>query len=657
MLALLGLATWALSHSYLGIFHDAGLYTLQALAHLRPQSLPEDVFLKFGSQDHFTIFSPLYASVSRLLGVEHAAAALTLTFQLALLLGAWVLARNVAPAAVGTPMPALIGLLGVVVLIAVPGYYGADRVFTCIESFLTPRMAAEALTLGSLAVALSSQPSNRVTRRLGSLGLLFAAALLHPVMAAAGIAALFCLYVALPRPRLAIVLAAAGLLVIATAAFAMPSGIWGRFDEVWLDLVRHRSPYLFLAHWQLDDWARTAVTLATLTSGYYTAQNVRARTLCVITLVTVVSGLALTLIACDELHLVLFTQLQPWRWTWLGTVVAALILPATVLTLWGKEQAVTGRSTALLLIAAWIFASNAYALVAAVAALSALAFLHRLKLSEARWVFWGACGMLAIALVWRVASNLEFTDAHYLDPTIPLWIRRAMSFAHDGSAPMAVILLAFGLARIRRGRPSPVELGGPTERFGVAALTLLAALAAAVCVTLVPQTWHHWTALEYPPSQVARYAALRDRIPPGAEVFWPELPVGIWMLLNRPSYLSVIQTSGLMFSRRTALELNRRARALSPAVNPGTFLNWDSAGTGMMLSKQQLLQACSTGEFDFLVTGADLGRASVAAVPFATGPASVIGAASKAIRLYRCRARGDPLERRASQARAAAAST
>src|ERR1700732_4754496 len=98
---LVGIATWALSHSYRGIFHDAGLYTLQALARLHPDSLAEDAFLKFGSQDGFTIFStifsPIYATASRLLGVELAGAMLTLVFQWTLLAGAWILARAVMP--------------------------------------------------------------------------------------------------------------------------------------------------------------------------------------------------------------------------------------------------------------------------------------------------------------------------------------------------------------------------------------------------------------------------------------------------------------------------------------------------------------------------------------------------------------------------------
>jgi hypothetical protein len=146
VVGLVGIATWALSHSYRGIFHDAGLYTLQALARLHPGSLSGDVFLKFGSQDGFTIFSPLYAAASRMLGVEFAAATLTLALQGALLAAAWILARAV--------MPFSMAIFGVAVLIAVPGDYGPDRIFTCIEPFLTPRMGAEALVLGRFAMRM-----------------------------------------------------------------------------------------------------------------------------------------------------------------------------------------------------------------------------------------------------------------------------------------------------------------------------------------------------------------------------------------------------------------------------------------------------------------------------------------------------------------------
>ena len=603
MVILVCLASWALSHVYWGLFHDAGLYTLQALAHLRPGSLPQDVFLRYGSQDRFTLFSPLYASVIRGLGVEPGAAALTFLFQVGFLAGSWALARAV--------MPKSFALLGVAVLVAVPGYYGSDRIFSCIEPFLTPRMAAEALTLAGLAAAMRG-------RRTVCAVFVAVASILHPIMAAAGIAALLCMFVAVPRPRLAMMLTAAGLSLIVIEACVMPSGEWGRFDDAWLGFVHARSPYLFLLHWGLDDWCRVAVLLATLIAGERALAMHQARMLCRITLLTVLAGLALTLVSCDWLHLVLFTQLQPWRWQWLGIVVTALLLPQILAVLWNRGVDAEGRTTALLLIAAWIFASNEYALAAAGAGVASLACARRLKPGEARLVCWGAGGLLAIAVVWRVATNLEFTDAHYLDPQMPLWLRRAMSFTHDGTMPFAVIALSSWLGRCSQ------------RRLATTLLTAIAGFAIAACISLVPNTLHSWTSREYPNEQVARYTAFRKHIPSGSDVFWPEAPVGVWLLLDSPSYISVIQTSGMVFSRQSALELNRRAHALSASVSPAAFMGGDSSGTGMTLSKMQLEQACATDEFAFLVTSVDLDRQPVEVIP-------TPGSSSRRMRLYRCR--------------------
>jgi hypothetical protein len=589
---------WMLSHSYRGIFHDASLYTLQAQAHLSAESLSKDVFLRFGSQDRYTMFSPLYAAASRLMGTEPAAALLTLAFQAALLTCAWILARTV--------MSAPLALLGVAVLLAIPGDYGPDRIFTCIEPFLTPRPAAEALVLTSLAAALS-------TRTTLALALIAAAALIHPIMASAGIAALLCIYFAIPHPRKALALGAVTMLSLVTLAHAIPTSIGGQFDQTWLSLVKERSPYLFLSYWDLDDWSRVAVTLATLIVGTLTLPNGSIRTLCQTALITTAAGLALTLVACDLLHLVLFTQLQPWRWQWLGTVVGALLLPQILGKQW--QAGMAGRTTALLLVAAWVFALGEFALIASLATISSVAVLKRSTPRETRLVFWGGIGMLAIAVVWRMASNLEFTDVHYLDTNIPLWLRRAMSFVHDGTAPMAVVGLAWWLSRSTRG---------------YVGLTVLAALATAALAALVPQTWTRWTAREFPPQLAAHFAPWRQIIPPGAEVFWAESPLATWLLLDRPSYLSELQTSGLVFSRNAAIELQRRAGILGAILPPKLFLGWNSAGAGLRLSSQQLQDICQLAAFEFLVTSVDLGVSPAAFLPSNSGPAS------KGLRLYHC---------------------
>jgi hypothetical protein len=592
-LLLLCVLIWALSHPYRGLIHDAGLYTLQAMAHLHPGTLAGDVFLRFGSQDAYTIFTPLYAGVIRMAGVEHAAAALTLCAHLGVFISGWFLARAVSP-----PRMAL---LGVCVLIAIPGYYGADHVFTYFESFLTPRMFAEALVLASLACLLR--------QRLAAAVLLTVAAMLvHPIIATAGCAALLCATVAIPYPRVACVAAAVGLGVAALVS--------GSIDAPWLQLITERSPYLFLGNWHLEDWARCAVALATLCAGCGSYVEPKARQLCRVVLIATLAALVLTGIACDGMHIVLLTQMQLWRGLWLATAVAALLLPLIALRSW--QSGLSGRSTCALLLAAWLFGSNAPALQVLVLLGAASVLGRYLAPAHFRWVYRGACGLLAVAVLWRVASNLTFSEAYYLEPSVPLWIRRAMSFVHDGSVPAA---LAAGLVWLGTRQPG---------RSAAIILSSAMALCIAAVLWLAPLTWRAWNYQEFSPQSIMQYAPLRAALPPQAEVFVPEGPLGAWLLLDRPSYLSVIQTSGFVFARTAAFEFHRRAMALDAALPAGVFMGWDSGGTSLSLSVAQLQRVCASGASLYLVTNADLGVPALATVPRDSGPARPV------TRLYRC---------------------
>src|SRR5687768_15276438 len=78
-------------HPYLGITHDARLYTLQALNHLRPDLYGNDVFLRYGSQDDYTLFTRLHAVAIAWLGIEPAAAVLTFISHSAFLAAAGLL--------------------------------------------------------------------------------------------------------------------------------------------------------------------------------------------------------------------------------------------------------------------------------------------------------------------------------------------------------------------------------------------------------------------------------------------------------------------------------------------------------------------------------------------------------------------------------------
>ncbi len=581
VLVLLWAITWSVSHPYHGILHDGRLYTLQALARLHPDSLPQDVFLRFGSQDQYTLFSPLYAALIQWIGLEPAAAALTAALQLSLVLGAALLARQVVS---GKSV-----LLGVSLLIAIPGTYGSDTIFTCIEPFVTPRMGAEALVLASLAAALGGRA------RL-AMALLVPAILLHPLMAAAGLAGLLCLYVAIPRPGLAAALACGAPLLLIAVSWTLASGPFSRFDATWLELVKQRNPYLFLERWSLREWGQTAVSLVTLAVGAVVLTD-GARKLARIALLTALGGLALTLLACDWLQLVLFTQLQPWRWQWLAVVVAALLLPAVAVACWSKGPA--GRTAVLLLAAAWVFGSGLAALLTALS-VAATPLLARLRPSEARLLLYGASGLLSIALAQSFALSSLFTEVFFYDPQTPLWIRRTAVFVHDGTLPFALALIATLLASHPRG---------------TAGLIVLGVLAFATFAALLPEIradwWHH----KYSIQLQARFAPWRALIPPGKNVFWSELTAETWFLLERPSYLSVLQTTGVLFSRPAAMEMKRRADALRAVVPPKSYLDLSGGGAGIGPTRQQLEIACATGEFEYMVSHTALSRPALATLP------------------------------------------
>jgi hypothetical protein len=594
VIALITGVTWSLTHAYRGIFHDSALYTLQALAHLQPE-LAQDVFLRFGSQDRFSFFSPLYAAAITCLGTENAAAFLTLLSQLGLLAAAWYAARGA--------LDRTFAALGAGAFACVPGFYGSGRIFSCIEPFLTPRMLAEALILAGIGCMLRSKWRTAAV-------LTITAAAMHPVMALAGVVAMACPYLA-RHPRSASLLAAAAVVIVLAAAVA-PPGPWGRFDAAWLALVEARSPYLFLEHWTDEDAGRVLVALTTLLLAALYLDRPRSRLLAGMALATGTLGICLTAVACDWLRLQLPTQAQPWRWMWLATVCAALLAPRTVFVLWGRQRC--GRTTAALLLAAWLFAAGSLATVACLLAATSI-FAARLRPAYLRWLQAGAGAALLLAILWRVASNLEFSDMFYLDAHLAPWLRRVQSFAGDGSAAIALLALVAWLG------------AGTRRRIACAAAGLAAVLAALLIVP--PSSWS-WTVREFDTEPARLIAAWRAIIPSEAEVFWPEAPpADTWILLNRRSYVSSMQSSGVVFSRAAAMELNRRAATLASVITPHWFMGWESGNVSLLLSREQLQSLCGLEQFDFLVTRAVI-DAPVAARATAPGKAPPL-------LLYRCR--------------------
>jgi hypothetical protein len=527
-------AVWILQRPYRGLNHDSVLYALSALARLHPM-LTHDVFLRFGSQDSYTVFGPLFAAAVRALDLEPAAALLTLLGQIAFFVAGWALARRV--------MSARLALLAVGLLISLPSDYGALQDFNYIEGFLTPRQMAEALVLASLAMTLADR------RIVGGICLL-AGMLFHPIMAFAGLVTLFCLYVAIPRPRIALLIASVAFTVSLGTALLAPIGPLRSFDAAWLDRV-YANGYLFMSQWSIRDWSHFCVPAGVLIVGVLASHAPVARKLCGASLLTAAAGIFATLIFCDLLHVVLLTQMQPWRWLWLAQVMAVLLLPLIVLDCWRID--LLGRAAVVLLASAWALrnlpASPGIVLAAIVCAASAA----RLKdWRYARLISIGCNALLVLALLIDLLPHA----LQGIDPLAPSSFSGRLVqwmgvWAGDGLPYVLILGVVCWLGTRRQ-----VSLGA----------TLLAAAAIFVCV-LAPAGWHSWTTYEYTPALRARYAPWREVIPTNAEVFWATSPVSVWYLLERADYWSPPQSAGDIFSREKALETQRRALSVLSALD------------------------------------------------------------------------------------------
>lgn len=597
------LAGWMLLHPFWGITHDSILYSFQALARLHPDTLGHDIFLRFGSQDQYTLFSPLYAAAIRTFGLEPAGAILTLLAHLLFFSSAWLLARRF----VSTEL----ALLAVGLLIVLPSGYGAYYIFNYTEDFLTPREPAEAFVLAGLAAAVAN-------RYVWSLVAIAAAMALHPIMGFAGLLMLLTLRVAIPRPRLAIGVTCLGLVALACVAYLSPTGPLARMDDTWLHIVRQRSRFLFILDWSADDWARTLLPYGVLAVGL--ASTTRSvRVFCLAALTTALLGVTLSLVAGDLLHIVVVLQAQAWRWQWVANVIAVLLMPAVCRELWAANP--LGRSAVLLLIAAWISRGQsvvACSFLVGSAFACAIASRRNVRFAHERFVLKGAGAAIFVFLVATVASKLQLLAVNPIvfDDPGPLVLQLTREWATDGIIP-AAILIAVWLA----GRRWNNRLAGGT----------LLAAASIACALLLPSAWSAWTQQSYPRQEYEAFAPLRATIPSDAEVLWPDAPpIEAWYLLERQSYVSGAQTAGLVFSRAAALAMYRRVGLVSALVRGQQFDDWTPKTPSHLTPEQKLRSACTAPDLEYVMSWTNLGPPALASyLPNSHHP-------KVRARLYRC---------------------
>jgi hypothetical protein len=586
-LALLPVTLWLLMHGYHGITEDGQIYAFQAYARLHPQ-LAADLYLQNTSQDQFTLFSPLYGWFIGLLGLENAARLLTLTFTV------WFLAATYgfALAVVGRDA----ALLAVAFLLIVAGDYGGSGVFQILDPFLTARLPAEALIISALFCH---------ARRMNVLGLLLtlAALFIHPLMALPGLLTIVCLWLPL---RMSVAGATGGVLVtltLAVLAVKAPafSHVLTVMDGSWTDVVQERSQFLFLQLWSIRDWAVNARPFIFLAITALTATDERIRKLCMVAALVGGAGLAVAFIGGLIGPVALLVQGQAWRWVWIGVFVSAALAPFTLLQVWRDEKC--GPLCALLMTLGWTLPGVDGM---ACASLGLIFWVARAHMSSRlaslfRWVF-AALG--AAIVMWTLAKCWAIVSP----PTPPL-----------GRAPSRLAqvpdIFALKIPAVLLG--ALVWCGVRTRRTTWLPM-VLSAMLTALSLLIFPAAFRQARTLGAA-AEIQEFADWENVIPPTATVLVaPPRDVGafVWFTLARPNYLALDQSSGVVFSRTTSLEVRRRSEVLLPLMDPDWKILTGLAKYNLgrkkeaatrPLTPQNLIAVCADPQLGFVISRENVG--------------------------------------------------
>jgi hypothetical protein len=577
---------WLLMRGYHGLTGDAQIYAFQALARLHPQ-LATDLYLQNTSQDQFTAFSPFYAACIDLLGLENAARLLTLLFTVWLLAAAW----SVASAVSGRN----VAWLAVTLLLIVAGDYGGSGVFRISEQYLTARLPAEALVISALACHLHGRKGLGLFLAVGAL-------LVHPLIALPGLLLLICL--SLPS-RLTVLAAIGGLsatVIFAGIATMIPAvHRLTVMDGAWADVVRERSQFLFLPLWSVRDWEANIQPFLYLGFTAIAVPDTRIRKLCTAVALVGVAGLVLAWIGSALGPMAILVQGQAWRWVWVSAFVSILLLPGVALQVWRDDKC--GPLCVVLLVSGLTLPTE---VGTACVSLALVVWVMRSRFHGHAPYWRYAAAALGIAILawvsiksWAIVFPSSSVPGHAL-------LSGAQIRDVFGLRIPAVLFAALAWWCVGNSRTAWVPL---------AVSVLLAALSILLGQAAFKQ-WHTFGSAV----DINEFSDWTAAVPPTSTVLVaPTHDVGgfVWFTLQRPNYLAVDQSAGVVFSRATAMEVQRRSQVLLPLMDP----NWKimsglrAAAVGgrkadaatRPLTATNLRQVCADPKLGFVISPADIG--------------------------------------------------
>lgn len=420
-----------------------------------------------------------------------------------------------------------------------PIAYGGHEILSAAEPFAVPRLWADALTLLACALWLERKGWQALVAWIP-------AVLLHPLMALAGASFVFFHELRFTL-RWGVAVAASGVAVSALALADAP--LLGRLfrvmDPQWFGLVYQRtSYYMFPSAWGLRDYNILLFHSVALLWAAWLTRDDTFRRLLLAAFLTGIVGWLTALFGGDLLHSVLVLQVQPWRTLWLMYVFGWGAAAWLMVELWRPA-----RFAVLGLAAAWFLREYTGGLVLLA---TCLLYWQRSGLSQTviRWLEGLLVFSIASYIIWTVwdASTMYLALRPEEEPTpweSLLGWKRALT-EQDALLTFAVAALAWGLWRWRQA--------------------LLPALLIPLVAFAFAEGWDgrssELKALEA--GEMWGKTPFNRVMRQGGIVYWQEGLQPTWFLLASPSYFSLHQSAGLLFSRPLTMELYRRHLQVKP---------------------------------------------------------------------------------------------
>ncbi|CCD40630.1 unnamed protein product [Candidatus Paraburkholderia kirkii UZHbot1] len=424
---------------------------------------------------------------------------------------------------------------------SMPADYGSELVFSYDEMFLTARLPAEALGLWAIALVLER-------RTIAAFALAVTAMALYPLIGAVSLSMV--LLQTTPRVKwwTVFLVALAVFTIIELPAF--PSLHLYPFDPQWRELVRYNATNVFPTLWTLNAWSKACWAIALPVILYSTERPDNRRLWSNLALLGV-AGVAICTVADVIGQDALWIQLQTWRTLWLLTVMQ---WPAAVVLIRGSGR--TRPMLIWLLALRWVLLDIGGGIIALYIAVTLLVDLRR-DSSPSHAVRFGAIPVrfrnmligasLLSAPIWLLwQMGYHYGRVLYSGRTLEFnvsWLELAV---HTRLViELVAILIVLNLAR---------------DRIRITSLYLLLAVLFAFAVVNFDQR-----------SAVAKIVEARvdhpdlapfgGLVPAGGVVYWdgrPEEVLYPWLLMKTSSYFSAFQAGGIIFHRRTTLEVIRR---------------------------------------------------------------------------------------------------